>query len=377
MRKNKKFLTFMVAASLCAVQFTCPMSMVGFAAEQTIYTGTCGAEGDNITWTYDTETKTMTFSGTGAMKQYIDIGNGSGGKYIEYPEWVLNAECWDVYKNNVEKIIFEEGITDIGILPADGFGDLRVKSLFIPESVQNISLRYVDVDSTNFYTKYGSYFYYEVANRIYAQNRKGMLFSTGIAENPIYPTEGTSETGLTWNFDYETRTLTVSGTDGYSGFYLMDELSPIFLITKTLILEKDFTVPSNIFLPPRDVDFMNLLHCENTYCYANSAFADVYESSIDYYKQCTDRYPKRYDFLLGACKYIDNSSGDVNLDGKVDLMDAIYLNKYTANILQLTDAQKVTADCNGDGDVNDVDATTLMEFLILQIPSLPYTGAEA
>lgn len=36
-------------------------------AEQTIYTGTCGAEGDNITWTYDTTTQTMTFSGTGSM----------------------------------------------------------------------------------------------------------------------------------------------------------------------------------------------------------------------------------------------------------------------------------------------------------------------
>lgn len=36
-------------------------------AEQTVYTGTCGAEGDNITWTYDATTQTMTFSGTGSM----------------------------------------------------------------------------------------------------------------------------------------------------------------------------------------------------------------------------------------------------------------------------------------------------------------------
>lgn len=46
------------------------------------------------------------------------------------------------------------------------------------------------------------------------------------------------------------------------------------------------------------------------------------------------------------------------------------MNKHTANIVQLTDAQKAIADC--DGSVTDADVTTLMEYLMFQIPSLPY-----
>ena len=56
----------------------------------------------------------------------------------------------------------------------------------------------------------------------------------------------------------------------------------------------------------------------------------------------------------------------------MDLTDAIWLNKHTASIVQLTDAQKAIADCDCDGSVNDADVTTLMEYLMFQIPSLPY-----
>lgn len=48
------------------------------------------------------------------------------------------------------------------------------------------------------------------------------------------------------------------------------------------------------------------------------------------------------------------------------------MNKHTASIVQLTDAQKAIADCDGDGSVTDADVTTLMEYLMFQIPSLPY-----
>ena len=63
--------------------------------------------------------------------------------------------------------------------------------------------------------------------------------------------------------------------------------------------------------------------------------------------------------------------GDVNLDGIVDLIDAITLNKYFAQQLVLSDQAMQNADVNQDHLVEDSDATVLMQFLIQIIPNLP------
>ena len=65
------------------------------------------------------------------------------------------------------------------------------------------------------------------------------------------------------------------------------------------------------------------------------------------------------------------SYGDVNLDGKVDIADAIFLNKYLATLIQFSDAQMANADCCQDGVLNDQDTTALMQFIILLIDDLP------
>ena len=65
------------------------------------------------------------------------------------------------------------------------------------------------------------------------------------------------------------------------------------------------------------------------------------------------------------------SYGDVNLDGKVDIVDAIFLNKYLATLIQFSDAQMANADCCQDGVLNDQDTIALMQFIILLIDDLP------
>ena len=65
------------------------------------------------------------------------------------------------------------------------------------------------------------------------------------------------------------------------------------------------------------------------------------------------------------------SYGDVNLDGKVDILDAVYLNKYLATLVQFSDAQIANADCYQDGVLNDQDTTALMQFIVLLIDDLP------
>ena len=71
-----------------------------------------------------------------------------------------------------------------------------------------------------------------------------------------------------------------------------------------------------------------------------------------------------------------SSYGDVNLDGKVDIVDAIFLNKYLATLIQFSDAQVANADCYQDGVLNDQDTTALMQFIILLIDDLPVQPTE-
>ncbi len=63
--------------------------------------------------------------------------------------------------------------------------------------------------------------------------------------------------------------------------------------------------------------------------------------------------------------------GDVNLDGGVDLRDAILLNKFMVRRVILTADQLTVSDCDSDGVYSDDDITALMQFLTLLAPSLP------
>ena len=69
------------------------------------------------------------------------------------------------------------------------------------------------------------------------------------------------------------------------------------------------------------------------------------------------------------------SYGDVNLDGKVDLTDAITMNKYMAGVIaELTPVQFANANCDisdGTDTVNEADATALTNFVIMIEKVLP------
>ena len=71
-----------------------------------------------------------------------------------------------------------------------------------------------------------------------------------------------------------------------------------------------------------------------------------------------------------------SSYGDVNLDGMVDILDAVFLNKYLATLIQFSDAQMANADCYQDGILDDQDTTALVHFIILLIDDLPVQPTE-
>lgn len=63
--------------------------------------------------------------------------------------------------------------------------------------------------------------------------------------------------------------------------------------------------------------------------------------------------------------------GDVNIDGRVDLTDAILLNKVCAGSVEISGLAVLNADCDADGDTTPNDAIVLLRFLVQLISSLP------
>ena len=66
--------------------------------------------------------------------------------------------------------------------------------------------------------------------------------------------------------------------------------------------------------------------------------------------------------------------GDVNLDGRVDITDAVLLNKKAAGVVILNDQQYANADCCTDDGVGQADSTVLLQFLVSIVRTLPAEG---
>ena len=86
--------------------------------------------------------------------------------------------------------------------------------------------------------------------------------------------------------------------------------------------------------------------------------APVTSDSTETTTETTYEYPRNY--------------GDVNVDGVVDIVDAIFLNKYLAGQITLSVAGTLNADCNASGHLDDADTTILMAYVLMKITDLPY-----
>ena len=64
--------------------------------------------------------------------------------------------------------------------------------------------------------------------------------------------------------------------------------------------------------------------------------------------------------------------GDTNLDGSVDVTDAVLLNKKAANVVSFNEQQTLNGDCyDQNGEIDGNDATALLKFLVHILKGLP------
>lgn len=357
------------------------------------YSGNCGVEGgDNVTWTYDVATATMTFSGTGEMQGLYDVGTE---KYT-LPSWLYGYGAVPNY--HPKHIIIEEGITRIVADRCYLFGhdipssESERCTVTIPESLKNTNLFDYAINPNDYLTfqvKQQSVFYFQLMNAMDLHPDNHWIYeSTGLAKDVIVSedgmTEGSSEKGLHWKFDAEKRVLYLSGTDvpGNQGSAL-SEIKDLVSVAKAIVIDKDFVPPlgtdlttwTNYYL--KSTSNRDIYH--NVYLYRGSLFDQHYLAAKALYKEyehLTDEEEERYGIFNQGYYYIGEADtcGDVNLDGTVDLVDAIYFGKYLAGLVQMSDAQLAATDCNGNGVTGEeADLSVLMKFLIGGITDLPYT----
>ena len=94
------------------------MVLCSIALHANVVTGTCG---DNLTWSYDTDTKALTIEGNGAMTDYDDYSSN-------HP--------WAQVKGDILSVSLPEGLTSIGDCAFRFCSSLT--SITIPNSVTSI-----------------------------------------------------------------------------------------------------------------------------------------------------------------------------------------------------------------------------------------------
>ena len=122
MTKTKQIWAALIA--LCMLLTLIPAA--AFAEGET--SGKCG---ENLTWQYDEITKTLTISGTGDMYSY-NMTAGTGVTSLMIAPWRADESI----KNNLEKVVVENGVTSIGSYAFYGCSSL--KEVVLPESVEKI-----------------------------------------------------------------------------------------------------------------------------------------------------------------------------------------------------------------------------------------------
>lgn len=124
MRAGKRFLSVFLSVVLCAVSFFSIFSTSALAASS----GSCGATGSDVRYSYDSGTKTLTITGTGKIRDYSDVES-----------FFTSHAPWDDYRDECEYVVIGEGVARIGDY---SFSSMSVlKSVSMPSTITEIGER--------------------------------------------------------------------------------------------------------------------------------------------------------------------------------------------------------------------------------------------
>ena len=238
-------------------------------------------------------------------------------------------------------------------------------------------------------------------------NSFGIGFSAFQGDGLTFPIEAGEETD-DWKLSYsltgyETQSEELDITkaiQGKSGQDVTIEVETPVLITGTVTISA--APGDHIFITPKN-DLNNTDRMKHYQTVTGNAKTDVTDTThgaldcadfvmpesgvatlqlaFDDYAVVDTTTQKAEEFLvseMGDAKSIsfseENSSvlyGDVDLDGRIDVVDAVLLNKAASGSITLNPQALKNADCNADGELGTEDALVLMRFLVHLTTSLP------
>ncbi len=235
MKKTNKIL-----AIILAILMVVTIIPITASAEEVVTSGACG---ENIIWGFDEETATLTLTGTGEIPDYYEEDDW-GGYYCGTRPWE------DIIENDVKHVVINEGIIYIGAyafaysdsletvtmssvktISADAFNScVNLKSLTTSNSLKVIG------DDAFYKCDKLTYIYYSGTQNEWNHVKIGDHLNDEMDYVKVYPSDYViySDRGngvvlieddtITWIFDANSYTLTVSGEGNTFDDYMFDEL---------------------------------------------------------------------------------------------------------------------------------------------------------
>ena len=361
------------------------------AKDLVIASGYCGGEGDgtNLEWKI-TSDGVLTISGEGRMKDYGDFGE----TYMEDAPWVE-------YKDKIKSLVLEEGITYIGgcAFFQNPFKQYFSGQLVIPESVTEIGIgafAYARSITGDIYIpenveKIGFNAFMEVGadsitvsenNRFFA-SFEGMFCSKDMKKIIVCPMGKTGELVIPESVT----------TIGFGAFRFCENLTGTLVLPKNLQSIQGYAfygcsgLEGKLYIPKgiRSLSSLVFSECgiDEYYFYgdAPSGVVGLGEGQVTFDSDDTIYYPagnETWEIVDGKWKgytaipwEVPYTLGDVNDDGKINVVDANLVRRYSAKLITLGKEEAVAADVNGDGKINVVDANLIRRYSAKLITVFP------
>ena len=372
MRKNFLKLTSMLAS--CAMLATAivpvsvhatPLVFDQMTEKNGVYSGVIGGHfaGDTPN-RWEVDGNVLTLSG-----QYFYGWNETGC----LDAWSDSYIPWYQFCDQIDTIRFKDFNiscmnTDMGAYVYNGLDHL--KAIYVDEySLSNVEGQ--DVER-----------YRELLNRadtVYAQadsfadwcvrwSDTTELVTNGTDMTPFYTRSGQLSDTVSWRYDDAERTLWIEGSGTAS--VNLDACNQIAVLKdgydKIKVANQNIRIPSSLLIRLM-VNQEDGTSEKTAYLYRDTfrldgSSGDTFDASMLEHYHCS--------YVLQDAEIDTTIRGDVNLDGSIDLTDAVMLGKIISGSVEMNDQQKVNADCTKDGSVTTDDTQLLMQFLMHNVEAL-------